>query len=626
LKLDLYGNGIAKGMALTLRTLFRRPITTQYPEERLNVSRRIRGNELIWHEEQCSGCTNCARTCPIGVIHIHTLGEGYLQAPCSQACPSHIDVPRYVKYIGEGKPDEALAVIREKIPFPSVCGRVCFHPCEAKCRRTEVDQPISIRVLKRWAAQHDNRQWKEKGRKATSTGKKVAIVGGGPAGLTAAYYLAKSGHAATVFEALPEAGGMMRVGIPDYRLPKDVLKAEIEDIKAAGVEIKTNTRVESLDELFQGGYNAIFLALGAHEGMKLGVEGENVTGVIDCATFLREVALGEKVSMGKRVAVVGGGNAAIDAARVALRVGAQQVTMLYRRTKAEMPANPEEIIAAEEENVKIEYLVNPTRITKKENELVVECIRMKLGEPDESGRRRPEPIKGSEFSTIYDTIIAAIGQRPLIPKTFNVAADRGNVIKVDAKTLATSKEAVFAGGDAQTGPASVIAAIAAGRLGAISIDKFLGGKGEIDEVLAQPGEKIKPIRVSDKTRHRIHPDELQAGERVKSFAEAEKPFTEKMAVEEAKRCLECDMAYQVESITADMGYCIFCGLCVEACPRDALFMGYGYERAKYRRGELYLDKKGLSLDDKKQRSGFMRPNIEKTLPEQTLLLNRDLRK
>lgn len=624
--MDNYGKGIAKGMAVTLSHLFRHPITTQYPEQRLIVSRRSRGNELIWQETQCSGCTTCAKTCPMGVIHIRTSGEGILPAPCSQACPAHINVPRYVKYIGEGKPAEALSVIREKIPFPSVCGRVCFHPCETKCQRTQIDQPISIRVLKRWAADHDDRAWKAGSKKAPPSGKKIAIVGAGPAGLTGAFYMAKLGHSVTVFEALPEAGGMMRVGIPDYRLPKDVLRGEIEEIKSVGVEIKTNTRINSLDELFQGGYQAIFLALGAHEGMKLGVEGENTPGVIDCATFLREVALGQKVAIGQRVAVVGGGNAAIDAARVALRVGARQVTMVYRRTKAEMPANPEEITAAEEEGVRIEYLVTPNKVSQKDSALLLECVRNRLGEPDSSGRRRPEPIKGSEFTLTFDTIIAAIGQRPSVPKGFEIATDRGNVIKADSQTLATSRPGVFAGGDAQTGPASVIEAIAAGRQAAISIDKYLGGRGEIDEALAPPPSRAKPLSLTNKAQHRLHPDEIPASDRVRGFAEAEKPLTEKMALVEARRCLECDAAYHVEDISADMGYCIFCGLCVEACPRDALFMEYGFEKARYRREEMQLDKNGLAFNGGKQRSGYCRPNMEKDLPEQTLLVNKDHRK
>ncbi len=623
--MSLTGKGIASGMAVTIRNLFRRPVTSRYPEQRETISRRSRGNDLIWQEERCSGCSTCARTCPLGAIHIRTTGTGCLPAPCSQTCPAHIDVPRYVKYIGLGKNSEAVAVIREKIPFPSVCGRVCFHPCETKCQRQNIDSSVSIRVLKRWAAEHDDGLWKKQSRQAASSGHKVAVVGGGPAGLTAAYYLAKLGHQVTVFEALPEPGGMMRVGIPDYRLPKDVLKAEIDEIIAAGVEIKTGVRVTSLDELMQSGYRAVFLAVGAHQGMKLGVKGENQPGVIDCATFLREVALGQAVKIGRRVAVVGGGNAAVDAARVALRMGAESVSMLYRRTEAEMPANPEEIKAAKEENVHIEFLVNPTGISSSNGQLAVECLRMRLGEPDAGGRRRPEPVKGSEFTTLYDTVIAAIGQRPEIPADFKINLDGGN-IQADPSTLATARPGVFAGGDAMTGPASVIEAIAAGRQGAISIDKFLGGQGDIAEVLAPPAGKFKPLNQTDKSQNRIHPGEIAAAARIKDFSEVEESLTPEQAVTEAGRCLECDMAYNIDSISADMGYCIFCGLCVEACPRDALFMGYGFERAKYRLTDLQMDKLGMAMNENKVRSGYCRPNIEKTLPRQTLLVNRDRRK
>jgi NADPH-dependent glutamate synthase beta subunit-like oxidoreductase/ferredoxin len=529
-----------------------------------------------------------------------------------------------VKYIGQEKNPEAVAVIREKIPFPSVCGRVCFHPCESQCQRKNIDQPISIRVLKRWATEHDNGLWKKGSQIAAPTGKKAAVIGSGPAGLTAAYYLAKLGHRVTVFEALSAAGGMMRVGIPDYRLPKAVLQTEIDEIKAVGVEIKLNSRITALDELFSSGFQAVFVATGAHQGMQLGVEGQDLPSVIDCATFLREVALGEPVKIGRRVAVVGGGNAAIDAARVALRLGAQNVALLYRRTEAEMPANPEEIKAAKEENVQIQYLVNPTGITRLEGNLLVKCVRMQLGEPDASGRRRPEPLKGSEFTATYDTVIAAIGQRPEVPPEFKISLEKGN-IQANPETLATNRPGVFAGGDAQSGPASVIEAIAAGRRGAISIDQYLGGKGQIAEVLAPIAEKEKPLSLTDKTQARVHPGEVPPAQRTGSFVEVEKSLTEAAAVTEAQRCLKCDMAFNVESITADMGYCIFCGLCVEACPRDALFLGYGFERAKYRLSELQLDKQGLALTDDNQRGGYCRPNIEITLPEQTLLINRDRR-
>jgi NADH-quinone oxidoreductase subunit F len=466
--------------------------------------------------------------------------EGLVSAPCSHICPANIDVPRYIRFIAQGKPAEALAVIREKIPFPAVCGLVCFHPCEAKCRRAQLEEAIAIRMLKGFAAMHDTGLWKEKLKVAPATGKRVAIVGSGPAGLTAAYYLARQGHSVTVFEALPEAGGMMRVGIPDYRLPKDMLKAEIKEIEDIGVEIKTNTRVDSLDELFRQGYNAIFLALGAHQGIKMGVKGEDSAGVMDCVSFLRDVSLGREVKLGDRVAVIGGGNAAIDSARTALRLGAKEVTIVYRRTQAEMPASAEEIDGAITEGVKIEPLAVPSRIVSQNGKLNLECVRMRLGAVDASGRPAPEPIEGSEFVTSFDAIIAAIGQRPEVPGRFSLSLGRGNTIQVNPDTLATSREGVFAGGDAKSGPASVIEAIADGRQAAISIDKYLGGSGDITETLATPEGELAPLEEAQE-RWRPPMPTVPVEQRLGSFVQVELGYNDEMAIEEAKRCLRCDL-------------------------------------------------------------------------------------
>jgi NADH-quinone oxidoreductase subunit F len=464
--------------------------------------------------------------------------EGLVSAPCSHTCPAGIDVPKYIRFIAAGKPAEAVAVIREKIPFPSVCGYVCIHPCEAKCRRALLDEAIGIRVLKRFAAEHDSGLWKENSRVAPATGKRVAIVGSGPAGLTAAYYLAKLGHSVTVFEALPEPGGMMRVAIPDYRLPKDILRAEIREIEGVGVDIKTNTRVDSPDELFKQGYNAIFLAVGAHQGLKAGVKGEDSPGVRDCVSFLREVSLGKKVEVGdSRVAVIGGGNAAIDSARTALRLGAKEVAIVYRRTRAEMPASAEEIDEAIAEGVDIHFLAAPSRIISRNGGLELESLRMGLGAVDASGRRRPEPIAGSEFAMSFDTIIAAIGQRPEIPGR---SLGRGNTIEVDPDTLATSREGVLAGGDAVSGPASVIEAIAAGRQAAISIDKYLGGSGDISETLAPPEGEVAPLEEAEEGGRTEVPT-LPVAERVKNFNQVELGLSDKMAIKEAERCLRCDL-------------------------------------------------------------------------------------
>jgi len=465
---------------------------------------------------------------------------GLVTAPCSHICPAGIDVPRYIRFIADGKPAEALAVIREKIPFPTVCGLVCFHPCEAKCRRGQLDEAIAIRMLKGYAAAHDTGEWKQNFKVAPATGKRVAIIGSGPAGLTAAYYLAKLGHLVTVFETLPEPGGMMRVGIPDYRLPKDILRAEIKEIEDIGVEIRTNTRVDSIDRLFEEGYNAVFLAIGAHQGMRIGVEGEDSPRVIECVDFLREVSLGKKVELGNRVAVIGGGNAAVDSARTALRLGAKEVTIVYRRTQAEMPASPEEIDEALAEGVQVYFLASPSRIISQDRRVELECIRMELGAMDASGRRRPEPIEGSEFIMGFDTIIAAIGQRPEIPQQFNLAIGRGNVIEVDPDTLATNREGVFAGGDVVSGPASVIEAIAAGRQAAISIDKYLGGSGDIDEVLAPSEEAVAPLEEAEEKRRPQMPT-LPLKERLGSFSQVELGYDDEKAIEEAERCLRCDL-------------------------------------------------------------------------------------
>jgi NADH-quinone oxidoreductase subunit F len=474
--------------------------------------------------------------CPAAVC------KGLVKAPCSHTCPAGVDVPRYLRFIAQGQFDQALAVIRERIPFPSICGHVCPHPCEAKCRRGQVDEAIAIRALKRFAAERGNGLWKAGAKSAPATNKGVAIVGSGPAGLTAAYYLAKRGHAVTVFEALPEPGGMMRYGIPEYRLPREVLAEEVEEIRGVGVDIRTNSRTGSVDELFEHGYNAVFLAIGAHQGTKLGIEGEDSPEVMDGVSFLREISMGNTVRVGNTVAVIGGGNAAIDASRSALRLGAKQVTIIYRRTKDEMPASEEEIEEAIREGVKIEFLAAPNRIARKNGKIELTCIRMELGTTDASGRRRPVPIEGSEFSSFFDTVIAAIGQMPESPEQFGLPLERGNTLRVDTDTLATPREGVFAGGDAVTGPAIVIDAIAAGRQAAISIDKYLGGSGVIDETLASPEELEALPEMEEGEKQRIPiPTLASLSERLSSFAEVELSLGEELAVEEARRCLRCDL-------------------------------------------------------------------------------------
>jgi formate dehydrogenase beta subunit len=506
-------------------------------------------------ESSCRFCGACVEVCPTGALM--DAGAEYqpecdtgisLSVPCKNACPADINVPLYVYLAGEGKYQESLAVVREKVPFPGVLGRVCIHPCEEACRRSALNDPISIKFIKRFVADRDAGLWKIYSRKLPPTGKKVAIVGSGPAGLTAGYYLAKAGHAVTVFEQFSKAGGMMRVGIPDYRLPPEILDGEIAVIEEAGVDIRLNTRVDSVDSLFGQGYDAIFLAPGAHRGMSLGVEGETLPGVYDGASFLRDVNLGKKVDVGKKVAVIGGGNVAIDSARVALRLGAQEVTIVYRRTRAEMPASPEEVEAALEEKIKIEFLTGHLKVRQEGGHLVMTCNRNELGEPDASGRRRPVPIKGSEFDVEYDVIIGAIGQRPDIPADFKVKTGRGDTIQANANTMATSREGVWAGGDAVTGPDSVIRAIAAGRKAAISIDKYLGGTGVIDEELTADrkiGLCAGLTAENFPEQARVKMPSLSPEQVVANFTEVETGLPEEGAVAEGKRCFQCGFRLQI---------------------------------------------------------------------------------
>lgn len=480
-----------------------------------------------------------------------------VKAPCRGACPVGIDVPRYIRLISDGKYDQAAAVVREKVPLASTCARICHAPCESKCRRgTLRDLPISIRALKRFAMDSAP-EIKPTSSTNKHTGKRVAIVGSGPAGLTAAYYLRKGcGHGVTIFEASSEPGGMLRLGIPKYRLPREVLDKEINRIKEIGVEIKVGTKIDSIDELLKKGFDAVFVAIGAHRPERLGIEGENLPGVIDGLSLLKAINSGKEVKVGERVGVVGGGNTAVDAARVALRCGAKEVSILYRRSMAEMPAHRSNLEQAQREGIKIEVLVAPTAI-RKGDKLELKCVRMKLGPPDPIGRPIPEPIEGSDFSLFVDTVIAATGQSVDTPSNFGLPLSSDGTLQVDEITLSTEKKGVFAGGDAVTGPASFIEAVASGRKAASWIDQYLGGLGIIDEVLA-PEETIPDLSpaTEELKRSKEAPQKalmplLPLDQALTSFNEVELGLSEKASLLESTRCLRCN------EIGFDCGACGF---------------------------------------------------------------------
>ncbi|MFQ5769149.1 MAG: NAD(P)-binding protein [bacterium] len=493
---------------------------------------------------------------PVGVVE---------PSPCMKACPAGVNVKAYVSLIATGRFQEALEVVRERNPFPGICGRVCTHPCESYCNRREVDSTVAICWLKRFVADYELQHPPEKPKPLFRTREeRVAVIGSGPAGLTAANDLIRKGYPVTVFEALPKPGGMLTSGIPAFRLPRPIIETEITMIKNLGVKIKTNTKIKgkgAIDRLFDEGYKAVFIAVGAHKGKKLGVPGEDkYRGIIDGISFLREVNSGRPTKLGKKVAVIGGGNSAIDAARTTLRLGCEQVTIVYRRSRAEMPANEAEIEEAEHEGVKIHYLAAPVKLLGCNGNVVgMTCTKMKLGEPDGSGRRRPIPIEGSEFSIEVDNIIAAISQEPdlsFLPQKHDLKISKWNTFEVEDSTLATSRLGVFAGGDAVTGPNTVIDAIAAGHVAAQSIDRYLRG-----EPLKQDLQPERPIETEvkvdlkqQKKKKRVQMPRLAVPNRIKGFEEVELGFSEAEAIKEAQRCLRC-------------GPCSECFLCVSECDK-----------------------------------------------------------
>ena len=549
----------------------------------VTVSEKARYVDL----DKCTACGECVKVCPVDTpnlfderlrerkaaykLYPQAMPGAYAidkkgTAPCKVMCPAHPSIQGFIALIRNRKYQEALDLFRQDHPFPGVCGRVCHQPCEKTCTRNEVDQPIAIRSLHRYLADREldsvNRYIPEK---KEAKDQKVAIIGAGPAGLTCAYFLAIEGYRVTVFEKLPVLGGMLTVGIPSYRLPRDIIEAEIKVIRDLGVQFKTGVEIGkdiTVAQMRDEGFSAIFLGIGSHECKPLGIEGEKLEGVYAGVEFLREVNLGNRVSLGDRVAVIGGGNVAMDSVRTALRTGSTKPMVIYRRTEAEMPANDEEIEECREEGIDIMTLTAPVRILGDNGNVTgIECIKMELGTPDDSGRRRPVPLPGSEFIIEVDTVIPAIGQESdwaCLTSECACTLNEWGTIQVDPVTLQTHDPDIFAGGDAVTGPRTVVDAIAAGKEAAISIDRFIRGE-DLKKDREHHMEAAVNVDYSQAVaKDRKEMPRLFSKDRVHNFNEVQIGYDEKAAGEEADRCLSC-------------GICSECYQCVPTCLPGAIF-------------------------------------------------------
>ncbi len=623
----LFGAGLARSMVVTMKHFIAKKLTVQYPHQRMLIPNRSRGGIIM------KGAIDLKEPA------VPVSGE---MPPCQSACPANVDARGYVGLIAQGRYDDAYQLHLEKNPIPSIIGRICPHPCETACRRSDEDESITICWLKRFMADNISQARKDsiyqlnKDRK----NKKVAIVGAGPAGLSIAFYLGKCGYDVTIFDRLPIVGGMLTVGIPPYRLPEEIVEDEVDKLKKLGVEVKLNTPIgpdgTSLEDLTKQGYEAIFLAIGAHRPIELGIDGEGLRGVIPGEAFLARDRLGKDVELGNHVAVIGGGNTAIDCARVALRLGAKDVRIIYRRSRKEMPALDAEIDDADEEGIKFDFLMAPTKVIGSNKVEKLELTRMELGPPDDSGRRRPVPIKSSEFTIDIDTVLPAISRKPETEWLSDAGLDLSQwaTIVVDPETGATNKEGIFAAGDAVTGPSIAIEAVGTARIAAQAIDKYLNGS--LSEYWNQVFPKSETLKLKyDESEERAHPKKLDPKTRVNNFDEVDKAYAKEVAIQQAERCLSCmtqrcigchicetdcptraisiltsqNGSRSIDSYKIDYGRCQLCRICIDVCPTMTITHTTEYELADYTRDSVVHDKtrllqikRDLSTGQKKKRN------------------------
>lgn len=559
------------------------------------ITKRDEDGIVVVDGEKCRGENTC------GIISEAAMGPDYpyseAEAPCQVDCPAHLHIPAYIALIAKGKFKEALELIRQRMPLPSVCGRVCLHPCETVCRRQELEQPVAIEALKRFVTDHVSQELPKPIPQIQA--EKVAIVGSGPAGLAAAYDLVRRGYGVTIFEALPIAGGMLSAGIPEHRLPRDLLKNDIDFIKALGVEIKTNTPVDlekGLDEFLEQGYGAVLLALGAHKGQKLDIPGADLEGSLAGISFMHDLCSGQPVKVGQKVLVVGGGNVALDCARSARRLGAADVNVAFLEGREDMPAMESEIEQAEEEGIKLHPSLTLTRVLGDGGRVSgVECVSITNLKFNENGQPQFNVVEGSQQNIAADMVIFAVGQSPDLTGLGRIETSQRGTIAADTETTMTSRQGIFSAGDCTHGLTSVIDAIGSGQRAAFYIDRYLQG----DVLRVKPkkvieADKIKVDIPADVEKQERQPMPLlDATERVSNFSEVELGLSAEAAMAEANRCLNCaghlckdacpySSPQFGDEEKAKMQKCNFCverwaenknPICVDACPPRALDAG-----------------------------------------------------